>query len=56
MPQLDPIQEMVNAKKYSSSPTKGEGNSLDDDDCSVIKEAQIEESPVALPNWLKYPF
>jgi hypothetical protein len=22
----------------------------------VINEAQLEESPVALPNWLRYPF
>jgi hypothetical protein len=42
---------------YSSSPTKLECESLrSDDGCSVIKEAQLEESPIALPNWLKYPF
>ena len=47
---------MVDPKLYSSSPTKNECESLSDEGCSVINEAQLEESPVALPNWLKYPF
>lgn len=44
---------------YNSTPPNIEDDieyRRDDDDCEVIREAQIEDSPIVLPNWLKNPF
>ena len=59
------MDEPVDDKNYNSSPNKDlvpvttldpRSNWQNDDDCEVIKEAQIEESPCALPNWMKSSF